>query len=185
MIFKRVVAPLVEPISLTEVKDYLRIDGNDSDSTLSPLIISAREYCEDYQNRALITQTWELTLDSFPDNLIRVPRPPLQSVVSIKYKDELGIEATISSSDYIVDTDSEPGRIVLAAGKTWPSLTLQPINGVKIRYVAGYGDNAADVPQKTKDAMLMYIANRHENPEEKDVPRAVHSLLYQDRVIPL
>ncbi len=174
----------MEPVTLAEAKVYLRIDTSDDDATISALITAAREYCESFQNRAYITQTWELSFDSFPPMPIKLPRPPLISVESIKYIDNTGAETTLDPSDYVLDTYSEPGRIAFNYGKCWPSVTLQPVNAVRIRYTAGYGD-ASKVPQSVKQAMLIYIAHRYEHPETDDVPEVVHTLLWPERVVPV
>ncbi len=163
------------------------------DDFLSDKIIAAREYCEDFQNRAYLTQTWDLWLDSFPSGgCIRIPLPPLQSVTSIKYYDTANVEATMAIADYFVDDKSEPGRLSLAYGKSWPSTTLRPVNGVCIEFVAGYGNAAAAVPKKVKQAMLLLIGHWYVNREaaltgavSKEIEFAVHALLWMDRVVPV
>ena len=53
-------APETEPVSLNEAKAFLRVDSDEDDNYITSLIKTAREWCEDYQHRAYITQTWEL-----------------------------------------------------------------------------------------------------------------------------
>jgi uncharacterized phiE125 gp8 family phage protein len=155
---KLITAPQAEPITLAEAKSHLRITANDEDALIETWIKAAREYCEGYQNRAYITQTWELALDSFPnERIMKIPLPPLQSVTSIKYYDTEGTETVFPSDDYEVDTYSEPGRISLGYGKSWPSSILRPVNGVIITFTAGYGDTAADVSEKVKQAIKVLI----------------------------
>ena len=175
--------PATEPVTLAEVKEYLRLDGNDHDTLLTSLIASCRQWCEQFQNRAYITQTWETYLDewSFP---IRLARPPLQSVTHIKYSTSAGVLTTWASTEYQVDAITEPARISLAYNKTQPSDVLQPINAIQVRYVTGYG-SASDVPASVKLALKMMIAFRFENPESDSVPDAVRYLLMADRVVPV
>ena len=162
------------------------------DLLLTSLITAAREYCENFQNRAYVTQTWDLWLDAWPDeNYIQVALPPLQSVTSIKYYDTDDAEATFSSSYYFVDDKSEPGRIVPNYGETWPTTTLRPINGAVVRFVTGYGA-ASSVPQRVKQAMLLLIGHWYLNREaaitgaiSKEIEFAVNSLLWQDRIVPV
>jgi len=160
------------------------------DDLLNALITTARQYVEDFQNRALNTQTWELWLDAFPGkDYIEIPLPPLQSA-TIKYYDTDDTEAPFSADDYFVDTKSEPGRVVLNYGESWPSTTLRPANGVCVTFVAGYGATASTVPKKVKQAMLLLIGHLYENREAVlttgmnavVVPMAVESLLWQNRV---
>lgn len=191
MALKLVTAPTTEPITLEEAKDHLRVDGNDEDALISSLITAAREYCEGYQGRAYVTQVWEIVLDAFPQMPMVVPRPPLQSVCSIKYTNNQGVEATFDVENYIVDSDSEPGRIVLASGKSWPAVQLQPVNGVRIRFSAGYGD-ATKVPASIKEAILLLVGHWHEHREavltgatSREIEFAVKALLGMERVVPV
>ena len=73
-----VTPPAAEPVSLSEAKEHSRITGTDEDDLITTFIEAAREYCEEYQNRAYITQTWDLSLDEFPDSPYSLPKPPLQ-----------------------------------------------------------------------------------------------------------
>lgn len=181
--------PQQEPVSLDEAKAHLRVTTTDEDAYIASLTTVAREWCEGFQQRAYITQTHKLTLDRWPRGCaIYLPRPPLQSVTSIVYTDSEGAQYTIEAESYIVDTDAEPGRIVLAYGASWPSVTLRPAAGVEITYVAGYGDASA-VPQKAKQAILLLVGHFYEHREvvltggiSKEIEFAVHSLLWQDRV---
>ena len=42
-----------EPVSLQEVKIYLRIDGEEEDSLLADLLAAARQHAQDYLNAEL------------------------------------------------------------------------------------------------------------------------------------
>lgn len=190
MTLKLVTGPTVEPVSLAEAKTHLRVDIDDDDAYISGLIAAAREYLEGATRRAFLTQTWRLSLDAWPwpPAQIELPLPPLQAVNSIKYRDSDGTQTTVDSGDYIVDTDSEPGRIVLDYGESWPSETLYPANPIQIEFEAGYGDAATDVPQYLRQAVLLLVGHWYENREpvvigtvHKELPLAVDSLIYLHR----
>lgn len=162
------------------------------DTLLLAFITTAREWCEDYQNRVYITQTWEWALDKFPqEKIIKVPLPPLKSIVSIKYYDTDEKEHDFSSDNYLEDLISNQGRISLAYNKSWPTTILRPINGVIITFEAGYGDVGSDVPKKTKQAIKALVGELNEHREATDVkelkiiPFAVYSLLNFNRIWPL
>ena len=188
---KLVTPPATEPVSLSEAKEHSRITGTDEDELITTFIETAREYCEEYQNKAYITQTWDLSLDEFPDSPYSLPKPPLQSISSIKYYDQDGTEYEFNASDYLVDTASVKGRVSLAYGKSWPSVTLQPMNGVIIQFIAGYGDAGSDVPKRIRNAIKMLVEQIYENREATDIkkhfeiPFAVHALLGLDRIWPI
>lgn len=130
---KVITPPAAEPVKIEEVRAQLRIELDDEsyDDILQPLITAAREWCEGYQNRAYVEQTLELALDYWPrGQTIELPRPPLRSVTSVVYGSE-----TWDSANYAVDDYSFIGRIV---AKSWPPGALPDVNGIKVRYVAGY-----------------------------------------------
>ena len=166
------------------------------DDLLTALITVAREYCEGYQNRQYITATWELWLDDWPcGDRIKIPLPPLQAVNSITYYDTDNVAATMAAADYFVDDKSEPGRVVLAYGMTWPTTNLRPANGVCIEFDAGYGGAVADVPKKVTQSMLLLLGHWNENREAVraamargemlPVPLGVQAFLSLDRVVPV
>jgi uncharacterized phiE125 gp8 family phage protein len=181
--------PASEPITLDEAKEHLRVDGPEEDLIISSLVKAAREWCESFSGRSYVTQTWEIVLDDFPaEDYIKLSRPPLQSVTSIKYYGTDNTEYTMTATDYFVDIKSEPGRVALAYGESWPSTTLRPINGVIITYDAGYGDSTL-VPDKIKAAIKLVLGHLYVHREEVTekvlvkVPTAAESLLWQDRIV--
>lgn len=166
---KLITPPASEPISLIEAKAHLRVDFTDDDDYIAALIIAARMITEEKTSRALITQTWDYTIDDFPyGNQIKLRKPELQSVTSINYTDSSGLEHIMPTTDYFIDSNSKPGRIILGFSKVWPVVILQPAAAVRIRFVAGYGDATA-IPQPLKQAMFYLISNWYENREPIDM----------------
>lgn len=114
---------------------------------------------------ALINQSRILTLHGFPPSIcIELPAVhPLSSVTSIYYDDVSGSDTLLATSVYKVDTYRHPGAIWLKKNQVWPN-TYAEANAVRITYVAGYGSAASDVPETAKQAILMLVRHRHENP---------------------
>src|SRR5262245_61208300 len=101
--------PDVQPLTLAETKEHLRVDITDEDTLIGLHIEAATSFIEKFLGRALVTQTWEMAIDQFPTDgkkTIAIPLPPLQSVTSIKYDDTGNVERTLSGSGYMVDTIS-------------------------------------------------------------------------------
>lgn len=160
---KQSTAPYAEPISLDEMKLHLRVDITDDDALITSLISAARLYVENYTQRQLIAATWQLFLNEFPPlcnwwnyqsgvgysgrlrrwtddpyfDSIRLGHAPLISVDSIRYVDTDGVTQTLSTSVYTVDPNTEPARIMLAYGQSWPSTRAQ-LNAVTVTYKAGF-----------------------------------------------
>lgn len=174
-----VTGPTAEPVTLAEAKLHLRVDIDDDDDLIEALVAAAREYVERLcrPQLALISQTWKLVLDATPGDTITLRPYPLQSVSSIKTTSDAGVEATYSASGYQVDTVSEPGRLRLKSGYSWPSTTLQALNGFEVTFVAGFGDDPSDVPQQIRQAVLLLIGHWYENREVQIVTGAVPASL--------
>ena len=49
--------PVQEPVTLQEVKEYLRVDDSTDERIIRPFIETARRFCEEHTGRALMTQT--------------------------------------------------------------------------------------------------------------------------------
>lgn len=160
MNLRLITAPSAEPVSLETAKLHLRVDYSTDDTLIASYIKTARELGEGLARRSFVTETWELVQDDFPaDGILKLPRPPLQSVSSVKYLDENAVEYTWT--DYVVDARSEPG--VISFNST-PSVTLYDSGAVAVRFVAGYG-NASDVPSSIVQAILLTVGFWYENRE--------------------
>lgn len=173
------------PVTIEQVKLHLRVDTDDDDDLIEAFIDAAVESAELFQGRALIDQTWDLYLDSWPCSVweglrrvsqIEIPKPPLIEVVGVFYLDSSGAEQTLSASLYTVDTSNEPGRVVLKSGSfpTLPDLA----NAVRVRFRAGYLDQTVSpavesVPKSTKAAILIMIADLYANRESIVVGQSV------------
>lgn len=184
------IPPAAEPMTTAEAKLHLREDDASQDTLILSLIIAARDYVERFTRRALIKQTWRLSIDEFPCNgRIRLPMPQLLAVKSVKYTDLSGAEATLPADQYVVDTASLPGKIDRAYGVIWPSTLCVP-NAVRVEFDCGYGESPASIPEGLKAAMKLLIGNWYENREAVNVgnivtpmPMAAESLLWSYRVL--
>lgn len=157
------------PVTIEQLKLDAHVDGNDEDEALETKVAAATRLAQKKIDRQFCTATMRLTLDEFPcvtrhnpDASIRVPRPPLVSV-TVGYVSSDGTTATMPSSDYTVDTASEPGRITPRYGTVWPTARTQP-NAVTVTFVAGYG-SASAVPDSIKQWILAHAAASYRHRE--------------------
>mgnify|MGYP003642347861 CR=1 FL=1 len=133
------------------------------DPELIRAIQAARESVEEASGRVLITQTWRVYFDRFPE-VINFPYAPLVSVTSVNYTDTSSVAQVAASSLYTVDTSGARGRMYLAYQQQWPS-TRGHVNDVWVDFVAGYGA-AADVPAKIRAAILLKVGDMYAHREE-------------------
>lgn len=171
----RSTAPTAEPVSVEDFLLHSRIDATDELTGINRYLTAAREWAETATGRQLMTATFDLYLDRWPQSenagefgttsysIIRIPRPPLQSVSFVKYVNTGGTLTTISSSNYTVDTYTEPGRVYPSYGNYWPAFRSQP-NTIQIRFVAGY-TSALLVPEGIKELICLVAGEMFENRE--------------------
>jgi uncharacterized phiE125 gp8 family phage protein len=164
---KVITAPTYEPISAADVAEYIRVDDLAEDQLLlNGMITAARQYLEQYLSRPIATQTLEEALTGWADPIVL--DSSLQSVTSIKYLDLNGVEQTLASNQYLVDTYSEPAQITPAYNVEYPELYAVP-NNVKIRYVAGYTSGGSPdlnpMPKPLRFAMMLIIGDLYANRE--------------------
>lgn len=148
-----------QPVSLTDAKLHLRVTHTDDDTYITTLITHVTDVAEKAMNRALITSTWDYYLDDFPQKspyLIELPKGYVSEVTSVKYIDTTNDYVTLSSSYYEADILSEPARIVLASGYSYPVVNKY-LNAVKITFKAGYA-NAAAVPKSIIQVMYLHLS---------------------------
>ena len=175
--------PASEPVSLSDAKLHLRVDGSDDDALISALIVAARQSAEHQTSRALITQTLRLTLDAFPSGSdgVELLRPPVQSISAVQYVDASGNTVTLSTTQYGVDTVSQPAWLLPVYGTAWPA-TRDQANAVQIDYVAGYG-TAAAVPQAIKQWMLLAIGDMYASREATVIGTIAERLSFFDQLL--
>lgn len=184
--------PTAWPVSFAEAKTFCKSDDDDveEDALIAGFIPTATEMAENFTGRALITQTLEMKLDGFPGCAISLPKPKLQSVTHIKYIDPDGTEQTWDDENYTVDgSDSDFGRIVPAYQGIFPS-TRNHIDVVTIRFVAGYGDAPANVPEPIRLAIMYLVRHWYDNRENiafggnvSEVPFTTNALLWPYRMV--
>jgi uncharacterized phiE125 gp8 family phage protein len=164
----RITPPAADLLTLDEVRLHLRLDTDGSppehpdDAMLEALIEAATndlDAPDGFLGRALCTQTWDLYLDEW-QNQIFLPFPPLQTVTSIKYLPPTGAQQTLSASVYQV-VQGIPSSIVTAEGQQWPDVRAVK-DAIVVRFVAGYG-SPADVPALIKQYALMQITAWYEH----------------------
>lgn len=186
--YRLAVPPAEDAVPLEATKLHIRVETDADDEIIEHYIKTATRWCESYQRRAYITQTWELWLDTFPRTpWILLTPSPLQSVEHVIYYDFN--DQPHYFDDYFIDNVSEPGYVILNGGASWPSAQLRPANGVVVRFRAGYGDGE-DVPHTILQAIVLLVGHWYENREAvvstgavpQRMPFSVQALLNQDKV---
>lgn len=163
---KRITHPAVEPVSLAEVKAYLRLDHTDDDDLINDLIEAARDAAEMYLRQSLITQTWLLTYDDNIPFHVDLPHGPTQSVVSLVAEAEDTSTTTVNAQAY-----------KLLANDVLRVEGYVHSHKIHITYVTGFGDAPADVPAPIRQGMIHHVGMMIESRENlQDLPGGVIGL---------
>src|SRR5262245_7291392 len=134
--YRLITPPVLEPLTLAEIKADLRIDHSNDDATITRNMAEAREWLERRLQTKMLTQTWEYIFDAFPSDHVEVKLPfgPVQEIVQIAYDDALGVEQIMLPDDYYLDDVSYEvnHRPWVFPTVAWPT-TLDAINAVRVR----------------------------------------------------
>ena len=178
-----VTGPTTEPITVDELKEHLRIDGDDDDAYLLTCIKAARTWFEGQTKRGIITQTWSYTVDGdwplkygrqwldFPLN--PVPAQTSPSTVVVTYVDTDGATQTLAETQYDLVGRLHGSYIVPAYNVEWPSVRDVP-SAVSVQFVAG----ESSAPDDIKMALMILAGHYYENREtSKGAPQAVEAMV--------
>jgi uncharacterized phiE125 gp8 family phage protein len=168
-----------EPVTTTEIKNFLRIDVTDDDTWLASLIKASRKKCEQYTNRTFYLKQFKLWMDRVPtESCLEIPYPPFNYLTEINTYSSAEVETVFASTNYSIDYDSEPGRVFLKVDKTWPT-DLRNYNAFEMEFFAGYDAPATSCPEDVKEAIKKLAALLFENREEggEDLPASIKALL--------
>jgi len=173
--------PQIEPVSLEEVTQHVRVDSSDDYQYLSDLIPVAREYIDSLTSRSssetgwlLVAETWQDLLTDKRENFaeyidpiyglidrakprtIPLYRYPLSAVASVKYYPAGGgALTTMSTNDYRVITTLDVGVIQLIAAE--PALADRP-DAIQISFTAG----ALPASAVNRHAIKMFVCHLYD-----------------------
>lgn len=199
---KLVTAPAEEPVTVTEAKDYLRVDGSLEDSRIGTMITAARLRLEQYTDQKFISQTWKQLMDCWPvvykndwwdgtrdgsismfhapSSVIDLMTGPLIAVTSFNTYPDDGVAVLFDSANYVIDNSGPYGRVALKMGGVWPTTVLRKVNGIEITFTVGIAANAAGLPSDIKQAVLDYVAILYENRGDEKAAIPVTSMALLD-----
>lgn len=182
-----ITGPDIEPVTLAEMKKHLREYDSvtEMDAIITNLITGAREWVEGYTGRALVDQTWRLTVErkiapvsgstsiNWPDpstNEVLLRRSPVLSIESIVSIDVAGATTTIEPDTYQLRLEkSKWPKVVALSGGNFDQETVQ------IVYRAGYVDRIASpqqdanvIPARYKQAIKLWVQANYYPDDQTD-----------------
>ncbi|WP_210485623.1 head-tail connector protein [Microvirga antarctica] len=152
--------PAVEPVSLAEMKAYLRVTDDAEDDLVAGLVKAARMMVEAASRRLVISQEWKLMLPAWPHSQ-RLPLPlsPLIAIEAVEMVDAFGTARPVDSGAIAADLQCDPPALRFLAPPP-PDLCAHEL-AITVR--AGFGAAPADVPAPLCLAVKIIVARWFEN----------------------
>lgn len=179
---KLITAPTAPALSEDEARAHARILDlpQQAQADLLLKIQAATTDGENFTRRQFITAVWELRLSSWCEEgiylggVLRLPKPPVTAVASVKYLDEDGDEQTIDSDDYEIEgLEAAPispwaqrAEVFPLTGTGWPTVAQRP-GAIRIRFTAGYGAASSSVPEAIRQGIALRLGELYERREEQ------------------
>jgi uncharacterized phiE125 gp8 family phage protein len=160
-----VVAAPAEPLVKWEDADaHLELDGDETRKVaVEGMIGAAWEHLsgpDGWLGRSLGTQVVDYYRDSFWEGDITLPLGPVQSVLSIEYRQPSdGVWVTMPAQHYELRGDVVGPAFNSPIARGWPGTANIP-EAVRIRYRAGF----VTLPKPVRAAILLMVADLFENP---------------------
>ena len=178
-------------VSLSAIKDHLRIDFDDADNELKDFVFAAQDYVQEYCNVSLPERVLKYRVHGrFYKNIpfsngFWLPYPPIVAIEGVSSKDKDGNSTDlVSVTDYSTrDQHNKSKSLVLVNPKMDEEY--------EIEYRAGYG-NIDDVPKRIRQAIKVLVGSWYDNRESilttgavpKEIPRSFASLVEMFRHSP-
>jgi uncharacterized phiE125 gp8 family phage protein len=137
--------PVSEPITLSEAKNYLKVDFDDDNDLISSLITSARVRLEKYAGVAMSTRTLQVV--AYVDEFIELPYAPINTISKVEYwNNESWVEITVGQYNVL--------------GTTYKKLYMTAFSHMEFRftYTCGY----TTTPPVMKTALYKILADLYD-----------------------
>ena len=195
-------------LSLADVKNFLRVTNSAEDTLITSFITAAVGVAQNYTNSRFLETEFTMFMETWDDvyvsnhytttlsdgsylttggyigkdglNQIVLPYAPLASITHIKYYDSANAQQTwTEDTDYSVHKFiNQKGFIEIINGISYPNV-YERADAIEIKFKAGYGTGASDVPEAIKTAILLIIGFMYEKREDSvsRLPKASEYLL--------
>ena len=183
--------PAVEPVTLAEAKHFIRLEHDDDDDIIVALIAGSRIHVETQTRRALITQSWRLVRDVWPElGCVPVLPVPLRTLDAARVYKSDDSTLAIDAAAFTVDKAAAPARLSFTRGAL--AAPERRVAGIEIDVTCGYGAAPENVPEPLRQAIRLLVAHWYENrglvaaaDKSTVLPSTVAALISSYRVLSL
>lgn len=144
---------------------HLRVDSTYENTLIAEMLNAAIDHLEGpvgyLAGRSLINTEWIEDIPRPCQEEIKLKMATLVSIASITYEDLDGNTQTLASTAYSYRISPIGEGFVTC--KDWPQMAEG--ESLHIRYTAGYGDAADDIPAAIRMAIMIHAAHMYRNRE--------------------
>lgn len=157
----------VEVVSLSEAKDFLRVDFSKDDAVINRLIDTATRWGEQYTARQFRLHQWVAQFEDAETHkderysFLRIKRSPVSDLVSVEVSRNGSYEAY---TNFLYRKSLRFPEILL---KEFVTKDMDAAFNYRVTFTSGY----TELPSGLKDAILEHVAFLYEN--RADVPSAL------------
>lgn len=177
------------PVTLSQVKQHLRVDIDDDDDLLQTYLFGAVDWAETTMNRAVSLRQFLVTRDRFPVGLWRLPMGKVASIESVEYIDDDGVTQTWDGSPLPYELDNASNyaaRLRPARNQAWPT-TGDYLAAARVTINAGW--TTTTIPYEVRQSILLKVGSFYESrvPGDADpniIDKAATDLLLAYRLPP-
>lgn len=154
--------PTALPLTISDAKRHLGVTDTTHDLDIAAAIRAARNFIENRTGLVLITTSYELKLEGFPDE-IEIPKAPLSAVNSLDYYDVDGVLTNVPTFQTWTTTGTT-ALLTPDPSTVWPATQSDRRDAVVVSFDAGYGASDDDVPDEAKYAIRLLVRHWYDNP---------------------
>lgn len=152
------VSAVASPVSLADMKAYLKITTTADDTLIQAMIDAATEWGEKYTGRDFRAITWDLLLDRFTDR-IELRRDPVASVTTVKHLVS-DVLVTVLSTVFYLKKLVQSSEILLNEDQEWPTDSDDREQVIEIRFVTEGFQCQDSIIQAIERTVAFWYRNR-------------------------
>jgi uncharacterized phiE125 gp8 family phage protein len=141
------------PVSLAEVKSFLRIGNSDEDALLAGLVRTATELCEAFTGLVLIEREMTEVIPA-SSAWTRLSPTPVRAIQTVAKVGDGGAQTALAAGSFAMDIDSN--------GDGWIRvIEVTPCGRLSVALIAGLASDWNGVPEALRQGIVRLVGHLH------------------------
>jgi len=173
------VTPGAVPVSLSDMKTYMKVTSASDDALITEMLASATIWGEGYTGREFRANTWQLLKDAFEDRIC-LNRDPVDSITFVKHLVSAA-QVTVAASAYYLKKNVQNSEILLNENQSWPTDTDNREQVIEIEFVAKSYQDTEAISSAIKRHVAFWYKNRGDCADAGDAAKGAGVTLIYDQ----